>query len=94
MVNWIPKQSPRGKATYYEYAIEAGGLVLSHKRYDNVEDARWDCLVGNSRDRERTGRVLVKRKVVKRKVTIGDWIDVDVDKEMKKMEKQRKKSGF
>ena len=91
MIPFVPLLSPRSKATYYEYAVKVGGSVLSRKRYDNVEDARWECLVGNSRDRVRTGRVLVKREVVKRKVAIGDWIDVDVDKEMKKLEKQRKK---
>lgn len=91
MINWIPKQSPRGKASYYEYAVETGGTVLSHKRYDNVEDAWWECLMGNNRDRVRTGKVLVKRRVVKRKVTIGDWKDVDVDKERKRLWEQRKK---
>lgn len=59
MINWIPKQSPRGKTSYYEYAVESGGTVLSHKRYDNVEDAKWDCLIGNNRDKRRTGKVLV-----------------------------------
>ena len=91
MINWIPKQSPRGKASYYEYAVESGGTVLSHKRYDNVEDAKWDCLIGNNRDKGRTGKVLVKRKVVKRKVTIGDWKDVDVEKEMEQLLERRKK---
>lgn len=91
MINWIPKQSPRGKVSYYEYAVESGGTVLSHKRYDNVEDAKLDCLIGNNRDRGRTGRVLVKRRVVKRKVTIGDWKPVDVDKEIKRLWEQRKK---
>lgn len=91
MIPFIPMCSPREKATYYEYAVKVGGTILSRKRYDNVEDAKWECLLGNSQDRERTGRVLVKREVVKRKVTIGDWIDVDVDKEMKKLEKQKKK---
>lgn len=91
MINWIPKQSPRGKASYYEYAVESGGTVLSHKRYDNAEAANWDRILKNNTDRDRTGRVLAKRRVVKRKVTIGDWKPVDVDKEIKRLWEQRKK---
>lgn len=33
----------------------------------------------------------MKRKVVKRKVTIGDWKDVDVEKEMEQLLERRKK---
>lgn len=38
----IPRQSPMSRATYMEYAIEAGGIVLSHRRYDSAYDAWFD----------------------------------------------------
>lgn len=71
--------SPRSSTTYNEYAVESGGTVLSPKRYRSAEDAYfWGCALGNAKDRETCGRVMVKRKVVKRKVTFGDWEEVKV----------------
>ena len=66
--------SPRSSATYDEYAVEVGGSVLGKKRYRTAEDAYfWGCALGNAKDRETYGRVMVKRRVVKRKVTFGEW---------------------
>lgn len=66
--------SPRSSATYDEYAVEVGGSVLGKKRYRTAEDAYfWGCVLGNAKDRETYGRVMVKRRVVKRKVTFGEW---------------------
>ena len=69
----IPLKSPRESMSYVEYAIEAGGSVLSHKRYDSYEDAHFECLVRNAKERERTGRPMIRRRVVFRLVSIGDW---------------------
>lgn len=67
-------KSPRTSITYYEYAVAAGGSVLNHTRYNTPEDAYfYGCALGNARDRERCNRILVKRQVVRRKVVIGDW---------------------
>lgn len=69
----IPLRSPRESMSYVEYAIEAGGSVLSHTRYDTYHDAYFECLVRNAKERERIGRPMVTRRVVFRLVSIGDW---------------------
>ena len=65
--------SPRVSTEYVEYAIESGGSVLGSARYETAEDAHFECLVRNSRERERTGRPMVGRRVVRRKVSFGPW---------------------
>ena len=75
----IPRQSPRNKTSYFEYAIEAGGSILSHKRYDTPWDAYFEILKRKGNDRIRSGKEIVKRRVVGRKVTIGDWEPVRTD---------------
>jgi len=67
-------KSPRTSVTYYEYAVAVGGSVLNHKRYNTPEDAYfYGCALANARDRERWHHILVERRVVRRKVVIGDW---------------------
>lgn len=80
--------SPRNRATFWEYAIEAGGSVLNHTRYATFQDAYFECLVRNNIDRERCGRVLVKRRVVCRKVVFGEWQEVTSDRK-----RQRKRAA-
>lgn len=75
----IPRQSPMSRTNYMEYAIEAGGTVLSHKRYDTPFDAWFEILKRKSNDRIRTGKEIIRRRVVGRKVTIGDWNPVKTD---------------
>ena len=70
--------SPRMPTEYVEYAIESGGSVLGSTRYDTAEDALFECLVRNSRERERTGRPMVGRRVVCRKVSFGPWKPVAI----------------
>ena len=61
--------------TYNEFAIAVGSSasVLTKKRYDNFDDAYFDSLIKNNEDRIRYGRVMVKRQVVERLITIGEW---------------------
>ena len=71
------RRSPLSKETRTEYAVEAGGLVLSHKRFATHEDAYfYGCLLANACDRERCGRVMIKRRVVQRRVVFGKWTPV------------------
>ena len=68
------RRSPLTKGMFVEYAVRAGGSVLNHKRFATQEDAYfWGCALPNARDRERYGRVLVKREVVMRHVCYGEW---------------------
>ena len=68
------RRSPLTKGTRVEYAVKAGGSVLNHRRFATQEDAYfYGCVVPNARDRERYGRVLVKREVVMRHVCFGEW---------------------
>ena len=68
------RRSPLTKGTCVEYAVKAGGSVLNHTRFATQEDARfYGCAIPNARDRERYGRVLVKREVVMRYVCYGEW---------------------
>ena len=68
------RRSPLTKVTLVEYAVKAGGSVLNHKRFATQEDAYfYGCAIPNARDRERYGRVLVKREVVMRHVCYGEW---------------------
>ena len=78
----IPILSPRTRATYYEYAIAVGEIctVLNRTRYNTYEDAYFDSVIRNNIDREKFGRVLIKRQVVRRKVVIGDWQFCDPNK--------------
>ena len=69
----IPRSSPRESMAYIEYAIEAGDSVLSHKRYDSYEDAHFECLLRNAKERQRVGHPMIRRRVVFRLVSIGDW---------------------
>ena len=71
----IPKRSPLHKESYYEYAIAVGesASVLNSKRYDTFDDAYFDSLIKRNEDRIKYGHVMVKRRVVRRKVIIGDW---------------------
>lgn len=69
------RRSPLSEETRTEYAVEAGGSVLSHKRFATLEDAYiYGCLLANVRDRERCGRVMIKRRVVQRRVVFDRWI--------------------
>ncbi len=79
----IPRRSPRTKAKYYEYAIAVGesASVLNRKRYDNFDDAYFDSLIKRNEERTKYGRALIKRQVVRRKVTIGEWQICDLRKE-------------
>ena len=68
------RRSPLTKGTCIEYAVKAGGSVLNHRRFATQEDAYfYGCALPNARDRERYGRVLVKREVVMRYVRYGEW---------------------
>lgn len=73
------RRSPIAEETRTEYVVEIGGSVLSHKRFATREDAYfYGCLLANARDRERRGRVMVKRRVVQRRVTFGRWMPAPV----------------
>ena len=80
----IPKESlderpsPNTSETRTEYAVRVGGIVLSHKRFATPTDAYFfGVALGNAIDRERCGRVLVKRDVVMRRVCYGEWESVE-----------------
>jgi len=73
------RRSPLAEETRTEYAVEAGGSVLSHRRFATREDAYfYGCLLPNARDRERCGHVMVKRRVVQRRVVFDRWIPAPV----------------
>ena len=63
--------------TYYEYAIEAGGTVISNRTYDSYEDAVYECVLRKENDMACCGRIMVDRRVVRRKVTVGEWEPCD-----------------
>ena len=66
--------SPNTNGSRIEYAVEAGGAVLSHRRYSSFDDAQfYGVALANARDREWCGHVMVKRRVVQRLVTFGEW---------------------
>ena len=72
------RHSPLSSEKLTEYAIEAGGSVLNNRRYATPEDAYfYGCVLQNARDRERFGRVMIKRRVVRRRVTFGKWEPVE-----------------
>lgn len=68
------RRSPLTEGTFTEYAVKAGGSVLNHKRFATPQDAHfYGCALQNAKDRERYGRVMVKREVVMRRVHYGKW---------------------
>lgn len=72
------RRSPLDEGTLVEYAVKAGGSVLNHTRFATPQDAFfYGCAIPNARDRERCGRVLVKREVVMRCVCYGEWEDME-----------------
>lgn len=72
------RRSPLTEGTLLEYAVAAGSSVLNHRRFATPEDAYfYGCAIPNARDRERCGRVLVRREVVMRRVCYGKWEDVE-----------------
>lgn len=80
------RRSPLGEETRTEYAVEAGGSVLSHKRFTTQEDAYfYGCLLPNARDRERCGHVMIKRRVVQRRVVFNKWTPSSEDFPERKM---------
>ena len=67
-------KSPNTNGSRIEYAVEAGGVVLSNRRYSSFDDAQfYGVALANARDRERCGYVMIKRRVVQRRVTFGEW---------------------
>ena len=72
------RRSPLTAGTLVEYAVKAGGSVLNHRRFATPQDAYfYGCAIPNARDRERYGRVLVRREVVMRCVCYGEWKDME-----------------
>ena len=72
------RRSPRDSEMRVEYAVEAGGMVLSPKRYNTAEDAYfYGCVLANARDCERYGRTMILRRVVSRRVTFGKWMPTE-----------------
>lgn len=72
------RRSPRDSEIRIEYAIGAGGMVLSPKRYNTAEDAYfYGCVIANACDRERYGRIMIPRRVVSRRVTFGKWVPTE-----------------
>lgn len=72
------RRSPLTARTLMEYAVKAGGSVLNHTRFATPQDAYfYGCALPNARDRERCGRVLVRREVVMRRVCYGEWEEME-----------------
>ena len=72
------RRSPLSEGIFEEFAVKAGGSVLNHRRFATQSDAYfYGCALPNARDRERYGRVMVRREVVVRRVYYGEWKDVE-----------------
>ena len=73
---------PLDGETRWEYAVEAGGFVLNHKRYATPDDARlYGCVLADAVDKERYGHIMLQRRVVKRRVVYGEWKPVNFKRE-------------
>lgn len=74
------RRSPLDSEIRIEYAINAGGMVLSPKRYNTAEDANfYGRVLANACDRERYGRIMMPRRVVSRRVIFGKWMPTEGD---------------